>query len=466
MKTFMGKNFLLTNKTACTLFHDYAKDLPILDYHCHVSPKQIAENHKLTNITEAWLGGDHYKWRMLRSHGIKEECITGNATDKEKFDAFARAIPYAIGNPLYHWTHLELQRYFDYEDALNPRTADEVWKVCNEKLDEDSMLVQNIITNSKVEMIGTTDDPTDTLEYHEQLANNKNFKTKVIPTFRPDKAVNIDKSGFIEYIASLSSVSGIAITNLASLKRTLSDRIKFFNDHGCRASDLGLDFAVYSACNDHRADELFTSVLAGKCLTQEECCEFKTNLLLYLAREFNHYNWVMQIHYGAMRSTNKKMFEKLGPDTGFDCISGVSCAKALADFLSDLDYTNELPKTILYSLNANDNHSLASIIGAFQGENTRGKIQHGSAWWFNDTKTGMEEQLTNLANYSLLGNFIGMLTDSRSFLSYTRHEYFRRILCNLIGTWVENGEYPNDMVMLRELVQDICYYNAKRYFGV
>ncbi len=464
MKNFMGKNFLLESKTAKLLYHQYAKDLPIIDYHCHVSPQEIATDYRFNTITKAWLGGDHYKWRLLRCHGVGEDYITGNAPDKEKFYEYAKTLPHAIGNPLYHWTHLELKRYFDYHKPLSQDTMQEVWELCNKKLAGSSLSVKNIIRNSNVELIGTTDDPIDTLEYHKQISIDRDFTTKVIPTFRPDRAVNIDKAGFVGYIESLSQASGVAITNLDTLKQALTIRIEYFVSHGCRSADLGLDYAIYTPSDDVRVDESLKLALEGGSPSVKQVSAYKTHILLYLAREFSRVKWVMQIHYGAMRNVNAKMFHRIGADTGFDCISGASCAKALADFLSALDFTDELPKTIIYSLNPNDNAILASIIGAFQGEGVRGKVMHGSAWWFNDTKTGMVDQLTNLANISILGNFVGMLTDSRSFLSYTRHEYFRRILCNLIGGLVENGEYHNDLPTLKRIVQNICYYNAKELF--
>ncbi len=461
----INENFILKNETAKRLYNDYAKDLPIIDYHCHINPKEIAENHKFKNITEVWLGGDHYKWRLIRSNGVDENEITGDADDKVKFDRFAAALPKAIGNPMYHWTHLELKKYFDFDGILSEDTADEVWNLCNAKLQDDSMSVKGLINSSNVEVIGTTDDPIDDLAWHKEIKKDGNFKTIVAPSFRPDKAVNIDKQGFAQYIGELSKVCGFKIKTVADVKKALTKRLKYFVENGCKASDHGLDYAVYEVADEKTLNKILAKALKGKWVTQTETDAYKTAIILHLGKEYAKRDVVMQIHYGALRNTNTKMFKKLGPDTGFDCISIKNCGKELTEFLNALEIENALPKTILYSLNPGDNAMLDTYLGAFQGTEIAGKIQHGSAWWFNDTKRGMEEQLKSLADLSLLGNFIGMLTDSRSFLSYTRHDYFRRILCNLIGEWVENGEYPNDQKALKELIEGICYKNAKRYFG-
>ena len=439
--------------------------MPIIDYHCHINPQEIAENKKFDNITQIWLGGDHYKWRQIRSNGICENEITGNADDRTKFQRFAEMLPRAIGNPLYHWTHLELKRYFGYNGVLNGDTAEKVWNLCNQKLTDDSMSVCNIIKNSNVAMIGTTDDPIDTLEWHIKIRESGCCTARVVPSFRPDKAVNIEKEGFIEYISKLSKVSGIVINNVEDIKSALTSRLDFFCENGCRATDHGLDYVVYSPAGDDEIERIFSSVLKGKTISQEDADKYKT-AILHLGKEYAKRGIVMQLHYGVQRNTNTKAFEELGPDTGFDCISSKDCGLAITGFLNALQKDNSLPKTILYSLNPSDNALLGTVIGCFQGSETVGKIQHGSAWWFNDNKTGMQEQMTTLANLSLLGNFIGMLTDSRSFLSYTRHEYFRRILCNLIGTWVENGEYPDDETQLGRLIEDICYYNAEKFFDL
>ncbi len=461
----INDNFILKSETARQLYNDYAKDLPIIDYHCHINPKEIAENHKFKNITEAWLGGDHYKWRLIRSNGIAENEITGNADDKTKFDRFAEMLPKAIGNPMYHWTHLELKKYFGYDGALSKDTADEVWELCNAALKCDNMSAKGLINASNVAVIGTTDDPTDDLCWHKKIKEDKSFKTIVAPSFRPDKAVNIDKPGFCEYITKLSEVCGFEIKTVEDVKKALTKRLEYFVENGCRASDHGLDYAVYAEVDETALNGILERALRGENITQPEADAYKTAIVLHMGKEYAKNDVVMQIHYGALRNTNSKMFEKLGPDTGFDCISVKDCGKELSQFLNALEKENLLPKTILYSLNPGDNAMLDTFLGAFQGTEIAGKIQHGSAWWFSDTKRGMEEQLKSLADLSLLGNFVGMLTDSRSFLSYTRHDYFRRILCNLIGQWVEDGEYPNDQKALKEIIEGICYYNAKKYFG-
>ncbi len=461
----INDDFILRNKTAKQLYNDYAKDMPIIDYHCHINPQEIAEDRKFENITQVWLGGDHYKWRLIRSNGISEDEITGNTDARTKFGHFADMLPKAIGNPMYHWTHLELKKYFDYDGILSSDTAEEVWNLCNEKLKSDEMSVRGLINASNVAVIGTTDDPVDDLRWHKAIAEDTSFETKVVPSFRPDKAVNIEKEGFVEYINKLSQVCGYKIKTVADVKKALTDRLAFFCENGCKASDHGLDYAVYSIADEKTLNKILTRVLKGGTVTQAEADAYKTDILLHLGKEYAKRDVVMQIHYGAIRNTNTKKFELLGPDTGFDCISTRACGDELVAFLNALEIENNLPKTVLYSLNPQDNAMLDTFLGAFQGTEVAGKIQHGSAWWFNDTKRGMEEQLKSLADLSLLGNFIGMLTDSRSFLSYTRHDYFRRILCNLVGEWVENGEYPNDQKALKELIEGICYKNAKRYFG-
>ncbi len=462
----MDKDFLLTTKTAQRLYTEHAAKLPIIDYHCHVNPREIYEDRRFENITELWLGGDHYKWRLMRSNGVDEHYITGNADPYEKFEKFAELLPKAIGNPMYHWCHLELKNYFGYEGVLCADTAKEVWDICNEKLKHENMSVRGIIKKSNVAFIGTTDDPVDSLEYHKLLAADESFDTVVAPSFRPDKALNIDKAGWREYIARLSEVLGIAIRDLDTLKRALTARIEYFNAHGCRASDHGLDAMVYGEATKGELENVFERALAGERISDGEAEAFKTELLLHCAREYSRLGWVMQLHYNCLRNPNSKMFHALGADTGFDCIGPHNGSQKLAKLLDRLNSTDTLPKTIIYSLDSSDNAFIDTLIGAFQGTEIAGKIQHGSAWWFNDNKQGMRDQLTSLANLSLLGNFVGMLTDSRSFLSYTRHEYFRRILCGLIGEWVEGGEYPDDETALANIVEGICYKNAKNYFGL
>ncbi|PHV70969.1 glucuronate isomerase [Sporanaerobium hydrogeniformans] len=465
MKNFMDQDFLLSNDTAKTLYHDYASKMPIIDYHCHINPKEIAENKEFKNITEVWLGGDHYKWRAMRSNATDEKFVTGDATDREKFQKWAETLTKAIGNPLFHWTHLELQKYFDYHGVLNGDTAEEVWNLCNEKLTSGSMHVRDIIEASNVKLICTTDDPIDSLEYHLAIKNDPTCKVKVLPAWRPDKAVNIDKGGFVDYIAALSKASSLPISNLKELFAAIDNRLDFFHEMGCKAADHGLDYVPYNSATLEEVEAIFQKALKGDEVSFDEAEKYKTALLLFCGEGYAKRGWVMQLHYGAIRNNNGAMFEKLGPDTGFDSINTRSCAEGTAAFLNALESKGQLPKTIIYSLNPNDNAAIGTILGCFQGTEATGKLQQGSAWWFNDTKQGMIDQMVSLANLSLLGNFVGMLTDSRSFLSYTRHDYFRRILCNLIGTWVENGEYPNDIPTLGQMVQDISYNNTVNYFG-
>ena len=465
MTPFLSKDFLLKTDTAKRLYYDIAAKLPILDYHCHVSPREIFENKRFENITEVWLGGDHYKWRLMRSNGIDEYYITGDAPAREKFQKFAETLPKAIGNPMYHWCHMELKNYFGYEDVLNGDTAQEVWDLACQKLAQPALSVRGIIEKSNVAMIGTTDDPIDDLQWHKKLMEDESFSTIVVPTFRPDKALNIEKAGWKEYIATLSKVSGVKITDVETLKTALAARIDHFDAHGCRASDHGLDYMVFRPV-EGAAEGIMAKVLAGNAVTTEEAEIFKTELLVFCGEQYAEKGWVLQLHYNCLRNPNSQTFARLGPDTGFDSIGPRSAADTLPGLLDALYAKDKLPKTILYSLDAGDNAFLDVLMGAFQGTEVPGKIQHGSAWWFNDNKAGMVQQLTSLGNLGILGNFIGMLTDSRSFLSYTRHEYFRRILCNLIGFWVEDGEYPNDGKALEEIVSGICYYNAKRYFNI
>ena len=464
MHPFMGKDFLLSTSSAVRLYHDYAENMPIADYHCHINPREIYEDKHFENIFQVWLSGDHYKWRVMRSNGVPEEYITGNMPEREKFQKFAEALPRCIGNPMYHWCHLELQRYFDYYGVLNGETAEEVWNLANKKLQEPDMGVRGLIAKSNVAFIGTTDDPIDSLEWHEKLQTDPTMQTLVAPSFRPDKAVNIDKPGFAEYIKKLSDVVGYEINDIKSLKKALSDRIEYFHAHGCKASDHGLDRTVYAACTEEQADAAFCSAISGVEISANQAEAFKTVILKHCASEYAAHNWAMQLHFNCLRNPNSKMYAVLGPDTGYDVIGPDNGIHRLCKFLDELNREDKLPKTILYSLDSGDNGALATVLGAFQGAGVQGKMQHGSAWWFNDNKTGMQEQLVNLANLSILGNFIGMLTDSRSFLSYTRHEYFRRILCDLLGKWIENGEYPADYEFVGSMVQDICYNNAKKYF--
>jgi len=462
---FMDENFLLKTETARVLYHNVAKKMPIYDYHCHLDPKQIYEDVTFENITQVWLSGDHYKWRIMRSDGVAEKYITGDAPDREKFQKFAEALPKCIGNPMYHWCHLELNNYFGYEGVLNGETAEEVWFLAKEKLSSGGLSARSLIRSSNVAMIGTTDDPCSDLCWHKKIKES-GFETVVCPSFRPDPALNAHKSGFAEYIAKLSRASGVEINSAADVAKALTQRIEYFNENGCRASDHGLDYVMHRIYSQERIEEVFAAAMSGKALTAKEAEGYQTYLLLHCAREYARLGWAMQLHFSCIRDPNAKMFELLGADCGFDCIAVTDSQAALHRIMSDLYKEDKLPKTIVYSLNPADDQWIDTMIGAYQGTEIAGKIQHGSAWWFNDNKTGMENQLTSLANLGILGNFVGMLTDSRSFLSYARHEYFRRILCNLIGNWVENGEYPSDTATLTRLVESICSNNAKRYFNM
>ena len=465
MKAFMDKDFLLSTPTAQKLYHDFAENTPILDYHCHINPKEIAEDRKFENITQVWLGGDHYKWRQMRSNGIDEYYITGDASDREKFQKWAETLEKAIGNPLYHWSHLELRKYFGYEGYLNGETAEEVWNLCNAKLQEDSMTVRNLIKQSNVKLICTTDDPVDSLEWHKVIADDKSFDVQVLPAWRPDKAMNLEKPEYLDYLKTLSEVSGIEVKSFKDLMKALSLRMDFFASMGCCVSDHALEYVMYAPASEEEIEKIFAGRLNGGSVSREDEMKFKTAFMTAVGKEYHKRNWVMQLHYGCKRDNNVFRYNQLGPDTGFDCINNYAPSAQMADFLNALSSTDELPKTILYSLNPNDNESIGTILGCFQGPETVGKIQQGSAWWFNDHKVGMMNQMISLANLGLLSNFVGMLTDSRSFLSYTRHEYFRRILCELIGGWVENGEYPDDYKALEKIVKGISFNNAVNYFG-
>ncbi len=462
MKAFMDKDFLLSTETAKVLFHEHAAKMPIIDYHCHINPREIAENRRFKNITEVWLGGDHYKWRLMRSAGVDEYYITGNAPDREKFQKWAETISRAVGNPLYHWSHLELQRYFGYYGTLNGETAEEVWNLTTAKLAEENMGARGIIKASNVDIICTTDDPVDSLEWHEAIAADETFDVQVLPAWRPDKAMNIEKPDFCDYIAQLSALTDEDCATFASLKKALSLRMDHFASHGCRISDHALEYVMYEPCSDEELEEIFAAKLSGKELSRDQVQKYKTAFMVFCAGEYFERGWVMQLHYGCLRDNNSAMFQKLGPDTGFDCINNYAPAAQLTGFLGSI--SSNMPKTIIYSLNPNDNAVIGTVIGCFQSAPCVAKIQQGSAWWFNDHITGMRDQMISLANLGYLAGFVGMLTDSRSFLSYPRHEYFRRILCDLLGDWVEKGMYPADMETLGSIVRDISYNNAKSYF--
>ena len=464
MKKFMDENFLLNTKVAKKLYHKYAKELPIYDYHCHLSPKEIYEDKKYNNITEIWLYGDHYKWRYMRSMGVSEELCTGSGSDYDKFMAYAKCVQYAIGNPLYHWTHLELKRFFGINECLSEKTADKIWNAANEQIQRAGFSARELIRKSNVTLIATTDDPADTLEYHKKLMEDKSFKTKVVPTFRPDNAINIEKTEFADYIKKLSCASGVEISSYDELKSALSLMMDKFAAHGCKISDHSVLYMPYADADDDAADRVLKDVLCGKGITDEECEIYKSRLLIFLGKEYGKRKWVMQLHMAALRNNNERMFKQIGPDTGFDSIADEKIAEKLSKYLNALEREELLPKTILYTLNPKDNYVLGTMIGNFQGDGIKGKIQFGSGWWFNDQMDGMKLQMKTLANLGALSAFVGMLTDSRSFLSYPRHEYFRRILCSIIGEWVENGEYPEDYELLSEIVRGISYENAVKYF--
>ena len=477
MKAFMDKDFILETETAKHLFHDYAEKMPLVDYHCHLNPKEIYEDRRFNNIVEVWLGGqnpdgsyagDHYKWRMMRSHGIDEDYISGSKPPYERFVKLAEALEMAIGNPMYHWCHLELQQFFGVYEPLTVESAPRIWEQCNKLLQEDpDMTARGLIRKANVAFIGTTDDPIDTLEYHDKIAADPTMKAIVGPSYRPDKAVNINKAGWKEYMSKLAA--SVGKENLATMQDVLDalvERLEFFKDHGCRASDHGLDYVPFQNYTVEQADAVYQKALRGEALTAEEIEGYQTVILLCLGKAYNRLGIVMQLHYSCLRNNNERIFNTMGPDTGVDAISQNTCGGNIAQLLSALDITGQCPRTILYSLNPADNAQLGTLIGCFQDSSIPGKIQHGSAWWFNDNKVGMQNQMISLAQLGILGNFIGMLTDSRSFLSYARHEYFRRILCNLMGTWVENGEYPADMEFLGQMVEDISSNNAVRYFNI
>ena len=467
MDNFLCDSFMLKSETAKILYHETAKDMPIIDYHCHISPKEIAEDKKYENIAALWLTcGDHYKWRAIRANGYGEKYVTGNAADFEKFSAWANTLPKCIGNPLYIWAHMELKKYFGYTGVLSAETADEVWNLCNEKLQ--SMSARSIMRDSKVKLICTTDDPADSLEYHKTIKADKTFEIEILPAFRPDKGLHIEKPGFKEYIKKLSEASGAEITDLNSLFDAYSKRIGYFASLGCKTADNGFEEVPFLRGD---ADLALKKALGGLELSKEETEAYKTELMLFLGREYHKRGFVMQIHFGVARNTSERLFGMFGPDAGADGIGGYACIPQLTKLLGELDKDNALPKTVLYSVNPTDNAALAALAGCFQNSDCgikpggAGKLQHGSAWWYNDTKTGMRDQLVNLANHSLLANFIGMLTDSRSFVSYPRHDYFRRILCEILGEYVEAGEYPSDMAYLSKMASNICYNNANEYFG-
>jgi glucuronate isomerase len=468
MKTFITEDFLLQSETAKVLYHDFAKQMPIIDYHNHLIPKQIADDAIFENLTQVWLYGDHYKWRAMRTNGIDERYCTGDASDQEKFRKYAETVPYAMRNPLYHWTHLELLRYFDVDILLNANTADEIYQECSAKLKRPDFSVQNLLRKMNVEFVGTTDDPNDSLTYHQQYGQTTaESAMQMRPTFRPDKAMAVENAtAFIAYVQQLSEASRIDIQHFDDFRSALLQRYAHFVALGCRASDHGLEQIYAEACTEGQAIAIFQKLLNQEPLSALEVLQFKSFMLLWFGHQNHAHGLVQQFHLGALRNNNQRLLARLGPDTGFDSIGDFEQARSLSKYLNQLDSTDQLAKTILYNLNPADNEIFATMIGNFQDGTVAGKIQFGSGWWFLDQKDGMERQINALSNMGLLSRFVGMLTDSRSFLSYPRHEYFRRILCNIIGKDVENQELPNDVAWLGQMMQDICYNNAKTYFGI
>ncbi len=465
MKPFMGENFLLQTDTAQKLYHEHAAKMPIFDYHCHINPKDIADDRMFKSITEIWLAGDHYKWRAMRTNGVDEKFCTGDASDWEKFEKWAETVPQTLRNPLFHWTHLELKKFFGINEVLSPKNARQIFDACNEKLKTQAYSCRNIIQMANVHTICTTDDPIDNLQYHQQIKAS-GFEVAVLPAWRPDKAMMVDDPIFYNaYIFQLAEAAGMDISSFADLITALDKRHQYFHENGCRLSDHGLDTAF---AEDYTAKEIraiFSKVRAGNHLTSEEILKFKSCMLYEFGVMDHSRGWAQQFHIGALRNNNTRLFNKLGPDTGFDSIGDKPVAEPLSKLLNRLDMEDKLCKTVLYNLNPGDNELYATMIGNFQDGSVPGKMQYGSGWWFLDQKDGMEKQINALSNLGLLSRFVGMLTDSRSFLSYTRHEYFRRTLCNILGNDVENGEIPNDMELLGQMVENICFNNAKNYFN-
>lgn len=465
MKKFMDKDFLLDTDTAKKLFHDYAENMPICDYHCHLSPKEIYENEQPSDISQLWLSGDHYKWRAMRSCGVDEKYCTGDASPKEKFVKFGETIQYCIGNPLYHWAHIELQRYFGIDTPLNKKTAAEIYDRANEVIKNGDFRPQTLITKSNVKYVCTTDDPIDDLKYHKLLKEVKDFDCIVLPSFRPDKALNIQADGFGEYIKALENAAETKIESYTDVISALEKRCDYFDSVGCKVSDQAFEYVPYSPADDEEINKIFNKAMNGEKITDCESDKYKTPIIIALGKKYHQLGWAMEVHIGAIRNNSSRMFAKLGADTGFDSVGDKEIAKNLSRFLDALDSENSLPKTILFNLNDKDNTVLATMLGNFQGTEADSKVQYGPAWWFLDTMDGMTAQMKSLGNLGVLGKFIGMETDSRSFTSYGRHEYFRRIMCRLLGRWVEDGWYADDSDVLKEIVQGISYNNAIKYFN-
>ncbi|SEM63606.1 D-glucuronate isomerase [Mucilaginibacter gossypiicola] len=465
MKNFLDQDFLLQTKTAQRLYHEFASHQPIIDYHCHLPPDQIADDINFKNITQIWLYGDHYKWRAMRANGVNEAYITGNKTDEEKFTAWAATVPYTLRNPLYHWTHLELQRYFGINELLSPASAQKIYAQCNEKLQSPEFSIRNILKSKNVEVVGTTDDPLDNLSYHQKLKQDA-FSVKVLPAYRPDKAMNADDiAGLNKYIDQLEAVANVSISNIDEYLSALKARHDYFAENGCKLSDHGLEQIYAEDYTDAEIAAIFTKIRSNEVLLPLEILKFKSAMLYYFAIWDHEKGWVQQFHLGALRNNNARALANLGPDTGWDSIGDFAQGRALSKFLNRLDTTNQLAKTIIYNLNPADNELFATMVGNYNDGSVAGKMQFGSAWWFLDQKDGMIKQMNALSNMGLLSRLVGMLTDSRSFMSFPRHEYFRRLLCNLLGDDIENGELPNDIEWTGKIVSDICYFNAKNYFN-
>ncbi len=466
MKKFMDEDFVLQTKTAKKLYHDHAAKMPIYDYHCHLPPQEVAGDKQYDNLGEVWLGGDHYKWRAMRTNGVDEKYCTGDASWRDKFQKWAETVPHTLRNPLYHWTHLELQRYFGIDTLLSPDTADEIFDECTAKLRTPEYSSRNLMRKMNVKLVCTTDDPVDSLEYHKQIAAD-GFEIKVLPTFRPDKAANFsDPAAYQNYVHKLEEVSGVEIRNFESLVEAIDKRHEYFHSVGCRLSDHGVAYVPDAEATGTELNDILHKVMKGKHVSQGEADAFLSSFLQEVGLMNHHRGWTQQYHVGVFRNNNSRLFNALGPDTGFDSIADYRQGPGLIKLLDRLDNSNQLAKTILYNINPCDNELMATMIGNYQDGSFPGKMQFGSGWWFLDQKDGMEKQMNSLSVLGLLSRFVGMLTDSRSFLSYPRHEYFRRILCNLLGNDVENGEIPADMELLGQMVENICYNNAVEYFGI